>query len=92
MPVELNDLSCLVVSREVNARGLKCPLPILYAKKALNSLDGGEVLKLLATDPNTAQDFTLFCQQTGHELLAVETLDPSDYPHDFVIWLRKMKK
>jgi TusA-related sulfurtransferase len=64
----------------------------LYAKKALNSLEGGDVLKLLATDPNTAQDFTLFCQQTGHELLGVETLEPGQYPHDFVIWLRKVKR
>ena len=55
--------------QELDARGLNCPLPILRAKKALNDLNGGEVLKILSTDPGSVKDFDAFAQQTGNELL-----------------------
>ena len=55
--------------REVDARGLNCPLPILRTKKALNDMVSGQVLRILATDPASVRDFQAFARQTGHELL-----------------------
>jgi tRNA 2-thiouridine synthesizing protein A len=56
--------------KELDARGLNCPLPILRAKKALTDLQSGQVLKVLATDPGAVKDFQAFSRQTGHELLS----------------------
>ncbi|HYX64573.1 MAG TPA: sulfurtransferase TusA family protein [Burkholderiales bacterium] len=56
--------------KELDARGLNCPLPILRAKKALNELQSGQVLKILATDPGSVKDFQAFSKQTGNELLS----------------------
>ena len=56
--------------KELDARGLNCPLPILRTKKALNEMQSGQVLKILATDPGSVKDFQAFCRQTGNELLA----------------------
>jgi len=55
--------------KELDARGLNCPLPILRAKKALNEMQSGQVLKILATDPGSVKDFQAFSKQTGNELL-----------------------
>jgi len=60
---------------EVDASGLKCPLPILRAKKALSQLQSGQVLKVVTTDPNAVRDFQAFCRQTGNTLLAQVTGD-----------------
>lgn len=54
---------------ELDARGLNCPLPILRAKKALNELNAGQVLRILATDPGSVKDFQAFAKQTGNELV-----------------------
>lgn len=62
----------LSADREVDARGLNCPLPILRAKKALNDLASGQVLKVVATDPGSRRDFEAFARQTGHRLLRVD--------------------
>jgi len=56
--------------KELDARGLNCPLPILRTKKALAEMAGGEVLKIIATDAGSVKDFQAFCKQTGNELLA----------------------
>lgn len=56
--------------KELDARGLNCPLPILRAKKALNEMLAGQVLRVIATDPGSVKDFQAFANQTGHELLA----------------------
>ena len=56
--------------KELDARGLNCPLPILRAKKALNELRSGQVLKIVATDPGSVKDFQAFSKQTGNELLS----------------------
>jgi tRNA 2-thiouridine synthesizing protein A len=56
--------------KELDARGLNCPLPILRAKKALNELRSGQVLKIVATDPGAVKDFQAFSKQTGNELLS----------------------
>jgi tRNA 2-thiouridine synthesizing protein A len=57
------------IAQELDARGLNCPLPILRAKKSINSLDSGQVLRVLATDPGSVKDFEAFCKQTGNTLL-----------------------
>jgi tRNA 2-thiouridine synthesizing protein A len=56
--------------RELDVRGLNCPLPILRAKKVLGDLSAGQVLKVMATDPGSVKDFQAFCKQTGNELLS----------------------
>ncbi len=55
--------------RELDARGLNCPLPILRTKKALNEMATGAVLRVLATDPASIKDFQAFSKQTGNALL-----------------------
>jgi len=57
------------IAREVDARGLNCPLPILKAKKALAELQSGQLLKVLCTDPGSMRDFEAFARQTGHALV-----------------------
>ncbi|WP_091910981.1 sulfurtransferase TusA family protein [Chitinasiproducens palmae] len=57
------------VSKEVDARGLNCPLPILRAKKALADMDSGQVLRVLATDPGSQRDFAAFAKQTGNQIV-----------------------
>ncbi len=56
------------VDKEIDTRGLNCPLPILRAKKALSDMTSGQVLKILATDPGSVRDFQAFARQTGNEL------------------------
>lgn len=55
--------------QELDATGLNCPLPILRAKKTLNGMEGGQVLRVVATDPGSVKDFEAFAKQTGNELL-----------------------
>ena len=59
----------------LDATGLNCPLPILKAKKQLNSLDSGQVLYIVATDSGSVKDFDAFCKQTGHSLLESSETD-----------------
>ena len=54
--------------KEIDTRGLNCPLPILKAKKALADMSSGDVLKVVATDPGSVRDFQAFARQTGNEL------------------------
>ncbi|MBS1136492.1 MAG: hypothetical protein H6R11_446 [Proteobacteria bacterium] len=56
--------------KELDARGLNCPLPILRAKKALTEMQSGQVLHIIATDPGSVKDFQAFAKQTGNELLS----------------------
>lgn len=56
--------------KELDARGLNCPLPILRCKKALNEMSSGLVLKVVSTDPGSVKDFAAFAKQTGNELLS----------------------
>ena len=60
---------------ELDASGLNCPLPVLKAQKVLKDMAAGEVLKVVATDPGSVEDFEAFCQTTGHELLESEAED-----------------
>jgi TusA-related sulfurtransferase len=68
------------VDREIDTRGLNCPLPILRAKKALADLASGQVLKIVSTDPGSMRDFKAFCKQTGNELLLQQTIE-KDFVH-----------
>lgn len=56
--------------KELDARGLNCPLPILRAKKALAEMAAGQVLRITSTDPGSVKDFAAFAKQTGNELLS----------------------
>jgi TusA-related sulfurtransferase len=63
------------IHKEVDARGLNCPLPILRAKKALADMQSGQILKVLATDPGSQRDFAAFAKQTGNEIVETSTQD-----------------
>ena len=65
--------------REVDARGLNCPLPILRTKKMLNDMKSGEIVHILATDPASVRDFQAFARQTGNELVEHGERDGSFY-------------
>jgi len=56
--------------KELDARGLNCPLPILKAKKALAEMTSGQILRVVATDPGSVRDFQAFARQTGNTLVA----------------------
>jgi len=70
--------------KELDARGLSCPLPILKTKKSLNELTSGQVLKVVATDPGSVKDFDAFANQTGHTLLSSTQQDK-----EFVFYMKK---
>jgi tRNA 2-thiouridine synthesizing protein A len=70
--------------KELDTRGLNCPLPILKAKKALADMLTGEVLKVVATDPGSMRDFQAFAKQTGNDLLKQDTVDK-----DFIHYLKR---
>jgi tRNA 2-thiouridine synthesizing protein A len=58
-----------MADKELDARGLNCPLPILRAKKALNEMGSGQTLHIIATDPGSVRDFEAFAKQTGNALI-----------------------
>ncbi|WP_459208151.1 sulfurtransferase TusA family protein [Pseudomonas sp. MLB6B] len=74
----------LTCAAEVDASGLNCPLPLLKAKMALNGLDSGAVLKVVATDAGSQRDFHTFARLSGHALVD-ERIDGGVYTY----WLRK---
>lgn len=59
------------VDQTLDARGMGCPLPILKTRKALNTMNTGEFLQVIATDPGSVKDMGAFCQQTGNELVSL---------------------
>ena len=59
----------------LDTRGLNCPLPVLRARKAMQKLAPGSLVRVLATDPGTVKDFKAFCRATGHELVESQELD-----------------
>jgi len=70
--------------KELDARGLNCPLPILRAKKALADITAGQILKIIATDPGAIKDFQAFSKQTGNELLS-----SAETSGEFVFFMKK---
>ena len=70
--------------KEIDTRGLNCPLPILKAKKALTDMQAGQTLKVVATDAGSLRDFQAFAKQTGNELVEQQNLG-----QEFVHYLRR---
>ena len=70
--------------KEIDTRGLNCPLPILRTKKTLAEMTSGQVLKVLATDPGSVKDFEAFSRQTGNELLS-----QSEANREFIFFVKK---
>ncbi|MDR7376161.1 TusA-related sulfurtransferase [Rhodoferax ferrireducens] len=70
--------------KEIDTRGLNCPLPILKAKKALTDMQSGQLLKVVSTDAGSVRDFQAFAKQTGNELVEQETAGK-----DFIHVLRR---
>lgn len=68
------------IHKEIDTRGLNCPLPILKAKKALADMASGQLLKVLATDSGSIRDFQAFAKQTGNELVEQQTVG-EEYTH-----------
>ena len=71
---------------ELDARGLRCPLPLLRARKALSGLRAGERLSVQVSDPGAPADFTAYCAQAGHRLVEVA---PTDEPSVCLIVLER---
>ena len=63
----------MTIDKELDTRGLNCPLPILKAKKALAEMTSGQILRVVATDSGSVRDFQAFAKQTGHELVEQQT-------------------
>lgn len=63
----------MTYDQDLDACDLLCPLPVLKARKRLQSLQSGQVLRVQATDPAAIIDFPHFCHEQGHELLACDT-------------------
>ncbi len=70
--------------KELDARGLNCPLPILKAKKALADMLSGDVLRVVATDRGSQRDFQAFAKQTGNDLLS-----HAQYDDEYVFFIRR---
>lgn len=62
------------IHKELDTRGLNCPLPILKAKKSLNDMLSGQLLKVVATDAGSVRDFQAFARQTGNDLVEQQTV------------------
>ena len=78
------DIDTMEFQRDLDARGLNCPLPILKAKKALAELASGEVLRITATDTGSVRDFHAFAKQTGNALV-----HHSQNNGEFVFYMRR---
>lgn len=72
------------VDLELDCKGMNCPLPILKTKKAIDTLQSGQVLRLVATDPGSVKDVDAWSRRTGNPLVASETVDKT-----YVFYLRK---
>ncbi len=68
------------IDKELDTRGLNCPLPILKAKKALADMSSGQMLKVVSTDAGSTRDFQAFAKQTGNDLIDQQTVG-TDYIH-----------
>ncbi len=74
----------ILIHKELDTRGLNCPLPILKAKKALADMASGELLKVVSTDPGSMRDFQAFAKQTGNDLI-----EQSSVADEFIHLLRR---
>lgn len=69
---------------ELDAKGLLCPEPVMMLHVEMRKLTGGEVLKVIATDPSTTRDIPKFCQFLGHSLLQQQ--EDNDL---YLYWIQK---
>ena len=69
---------------EIDLSGLHCPMPLLKAKLALNSMEPTQVLKIIATDPSSEKDFYMFVDQTNHQILDFQKDDGA-----YFYWIKK---
>lgn len=74
------------VAQELDCKGLGCPLPIIKTKKAIDGLEVGQVLKMMATDPGSVNDMAAWVAKTGHELV-----DSGQDGNVFSYFIRKTK-
>jgi tRNA 2-thiouridine synthesizing protein A len=72
------------IDKELDTRGLNCPLPILRTKKSLSDMQSGQVLKVRATDPGSVKDFQAFAKQTGNVLLSSDVVES-----EFIFFMKK---
>ena len=72
------------IDKEIDTRGLNCPLPILKAKKALTDMQSGQLLRVVSTDAGSMRDFQAFAKQTGNELL-----EHSEQDKIFTFYMRR---
>ncbi|WP_077002050.1 sulfurtransferase TusA family protein [Variovorax sp. KK3] len=72
------------IHKEIDTRGLNCPLPILKAKKTLNGMQSGQLLRVVSTDAGSVRDFQAFARQTGNDLVEQQTVGD-----DFIHVLRR---
>ena len=70
--------------KELDARGLGCPLPIIKTKKSLNEMTSGQILRVIATDPGSVADMQAFTEQTGNPLMSSEVQNK-----DYVFFIKK---
>ena len=77
-------METLTVNMELNCAGMNCPLPILKTKKAMDSLNSGDVLKMISTDPGSANDMLAWANRTGNEILKSEEVGK-----DFIFYVKK---
>jgi len=69
---------------ELDCRGMNCPLPILKTKKAIDTIEVGQVLKMISTDPGAIPDIAAFSRRTGHQIV-----QQSEGDGEYVFWLRR---
>jgi tRNA 2-thiouridine synthesizing protein A len=72
-------------ARSLDARGLRCPLPLVKARNEIDFIEPGEILEILATDPGADHDFRAWCKRTRHELVSVDQLEGPVYR----FWIRR---
>lgn len=70
--------------KQLDTRGLVCPLPILRTKQSLSTMTTGQILKVVATDPGAEIDFQVFAEQTGNKLLSL-----AEVADEFIFFLKK---
>jgi tRNA 2-thiouridine synthesizing protein A len=86
VPAAVADRAMPAFDREIDVRGLSCPMPALRARAALRSMKAGQVLRVVATDSGAPRDFATFARATGNVLVA-----QTDSGREMAFYLRKKK-
>ena len=80
LKIRLKPRTKMEIDKELDTRGLNCPLPILKAKKALAEMQSGQLLRVVSTDSGSTRDFLAFAKQTGNDLIEQKTVG-TDFVH-----------